>query len=306
MSTKAENKIKNTEEKEIISEKPMGFRLIVNELKNDKIALVSLIFLLVLVVGIFIAAMVMDTKKVMLIDLFSSYARPGEEGFLLGADKGGRSIAGQLVIGARNSILIGFSVTALTTIIGVTVGLIIGYYGGLVDNMIMRVIDFLQILPVTLIIIVIVTIIPRYTMWHFVLIMSGFYWTGIARLVRSKSLSEGRKDYISAAKTMGTSPAKIMYKQILPNISSIIIVDATLSLAANIGIETGLSYLGFGLPMSTPSLGTLINYAQDPEIIAGKLYIWVPAVVLVLLFTLSINYVGQALRRASDAKQRSV
>lgn len=285
-------------------EKPMGFRVIVNEVVQDKLALTSFIVLVALVLGVVIGSLTIDAKELMKVDIFNSYARPGQAGYILGADKGGRDILGQLIIGAKNSLTIGFLVTLITTAVGVTVGLIIGYYGGVVDNIIMRIIDFLQVLPITMIIIVLVVIIPQYTMWKFVIIMSIFYWTGIARLVRSKSLSEGRKDYISASKTMGTNPLKIMFTEILPNISSIIIVDATLSLATNIGIETGLTFLGFGLPTSTPSLGTLISYANDPEVIADKLYIWVPAVILVLVFTLSINYVGQAIRRASDAKQR--
>lgn len=289
-----------------VSEKPMGFKVIVNEVKNDKLALASFILLCILIIGLIVSKIVLDKKAVMEVDIFNSYTRPGEEGFILGADKGGRDILGQLLLGGYTSVQIGFLVTIITTVLGVTVGLIIGYYGGIVDNIIMRIIDFLQVLPVTMIIIVLVTIIPKYNKWKFVLIMSAFYWTGVARLVRSKSLSEGRKDYISASKTMGTPPLKIMFGEILPNIGSIIIVDSTLALAANIGIETGLTFLGFGLPLSEPSLGTLISYAKDPEVIADKLFIWVPAVLLVLVFTLSINYVGQALRRAADAKQRRV
>lgn len=297
---------KTVKKKPEVSEKPMGFKVIVNEVKNDKLALASFILLCILIIGLIVSKIVLDKKAVMEVDIFNSYARPGEEGFILGADKGGRDILGQLLLGGYTSVQIGFLVTIITTVLGVTVGLIIGYYGGIVDNIIMRIIDFLQVLPVTMIIIVLVTIIPKYNKWKFVLIMSAFYWTGVARLVRSKSLSEGRKDYISASKTMGTPPLKIMFGEILPNIGSIIIVDSTLALAANIGIETGLTFLGFGLPLSEPSLGTLISYAKDPEVIADKLFIWVPAVLLVLVFTLSINYVGQALRRAADAKQRRV
>ena len=297
---------KTMKKKPEVSEKPMGFKVIVNEVKHDKLALASFILLCILIIGLIVSRTVLDKKAVMEVDIFNSYARPGEEGFILGADKGGRDILGQLLLGGYTSVQIGFLVTVITTVLGVTVGLIIGYYGGMVDNIIMRIIDFLQVLPVTMIIIVLVTIIPKYNKWKFVLIMSAFYWTGVARLVRSKSLSEGRKDYISASKTMGTPPLKIMFGEILPNIGSIIIVDSTLALAANIGIETGLTFLGFGLPLKEPSLGTLISYAKDPEVIADKLYIWVPAVLLVLVFTLSINYVGQALRRAADAKQRRV
>ena len=92
--------------------------------------------------------------------------------------------------------------------------------------------------------------------------------------------------------------------EILPNISSIIIVSATLALASNIGIEVALSFLGFGLPAATPSLGTLISYASKPEIIQYKLYVWLPAAIVLLFMMLGINYIGQALRRAADAKQR--
>ena len=289
-----------------LPDKPMGFKVIVNEVRHDKVALIAFFVLVLLVVGIFVAAAVIDEDVVTRVDIFNSYTKPGENGYILGADKGGRPILGQLIIGARNSIMIGVLVTIITTFVGMTIGLIMGYYGGPVDHIIMRIIDFLQILPITMIIIVLVVLIPRYNMWSFVGIMSCFYWTGMARLVRSKALSEGRKDYISASKTMGTPPLKIMFGEILPNISSIIIVDSTLTLAANIGIETGLTFLGFGLPAKTPSLGTLINYAQDPEVISGKPYVWVPAVLLLLVFTLSINYVGQAVRRASDARQRRV
>ncbi|QQK09085.1 ABC transporter permease [Miniphocaeibacter halophilus] len=286
------------------TENPTGFKVIVKEFKKDKLAMGSLIVLAVLWLAIFIGAAVLDQDEIMYVDILSSYARPGENGFLLGADYGGRSILGQLIIGGRNSILIGVSVTILTTIIGIVVGLIAGFYGGKIDNAIMRIIDFIQVLPTMMIIIVIVTIIPKYNMLTFTMIMVVFYWVGNARLVRSKALTEARRDYVSASKTMGTKSWKIMLGGILPNISSIIIVDATLSLAANIGIETGLSFLGFGLPPATPSLGTLIGYARSPEVIADRLYIWLPASLLILVMMLCINYIGQALRRASDAKQR--
>ena len=179
-----------------------------------------------------------------------------------------------------------------------------GFFGGRIDKYGMRVVDFIGILPTLLIIIAFVTIVPKYNVTTFVAIMSAFLWIGTARLVRSKALSESKRDYVNASKIMGTSNLKIMFGGILPNISSIIIVDSTLALAGNVGIETSLSYLGFGLPAATPSLGTLISYASKPEIIQYKLYVWLPAALVVLFMMLGINYIGQALRRASDAKQR--
>jgi len=137
-----------------------------------------------------------------------------------------------------------------------------------------------------------------------VMIISALQWIGVARLIRSKALSEGRRDYISASKTMGTSDFAIMFKGVLPNLSSLLIVEFTLSLAGNIGVETGLSFLGFGLPPSTPSLGTLVSYARNPLVLAEKWWVWLPASLLILLLILGINYIGQALRRAADVKQR--
>ena len=286
-----------------VSEKPTGISVIVRELKKDKIAMSSLIILGVLFVTVFVGSMIMDQDEVMKISLLDKYAAPGE-GFWLGADTGGRDILGQLIIGARNSIIVGVAVTVLTSGIGIVVGLIAGYYGGMIDNVIMRLVDFLTILPRLMLIIVFVTVVPKYNLVTFIFIMSIFYWTGIARLIRSKVLTESRRDYVQASKTMGTSDFKILFREILPNISSIIIVDSTLNLAGNIGIETGLTFLGFGFPPSTPSLGTLVGYATDPEVMSTKLWIWLPASLLILVMMLCINYVGQALKRAADARQR--
>lgn len=293
----------NNNEEEKFSEAPTGFEVIKREFLKDKVALFSLIILVSLILIIFISSLLLNQEEVMTVSLLDKFARPGE-GFWLGADSGGRSILGQLIIGARNSIIIGFSVTIISQVIGIMVGLIAGYYAGCVDNIIMRIIDFIMILPTTMVIIVFITIVPKYTVSKFIFILTAFVWIGTARLIRSKALSEGRKDYISASKTLGTSDIKIMLTELLPNISSIILVDLTLTFAGNIGIETGLTFLGYGLPPSTPSLGTLISYASKPEIISTKLWVWLPASLLILVLMLCINYVGQALKRASDARQR--
>ena len=284
--------------------KPTGISVITREILKDKLALASLIILVILFGIIFIGSLFANQDEIMKISLLDKYAIPMKEGFWLGSDSGGRSILGQLILGARNSIIIGFAITILTSGIGIFLGLIAGYYGKWVDNVIMRIIDFITILPTLMIIIVFVTIVPKYTITTFVLIMSAFYWVGSARLIRSKALSESKKDYVLASKTMGTKDLTIIFREILPNLSSIIIVELTLAFAGNIGIETGLSFLGFGLPLSTPSLGTLVGYAADPEVLSTKLWIWLPASILILIMMLCINYVGQTLNRAADAKQR--
>ncbi|MGX7245081.1 ABC transporter permease [Enterococcus quebecensis] len=282
---------------------PMGFRMIGREFKKDKLAIFSLVVLVAILLVVFIGALLTDQDKVMTVSILDKYAEPGGN-FILGADEGGRDVLGQLIIGARNSVVIGFAITILTSIIGVGIGIISGYYGGMFDNAVMRVVDFIMILPIMMIIIVFVTIIPNYNVWSFVWIMSAFYWVAKARLFRSKTLSEARRDYVSASKTLGTSDFKIMFREIMPNLSSLIITNLTINFAANIGIETTLTFLGFGLPTNVPSLGTLIGYASNGDVLANKTWIWVPASVLILVMMLCINYIGQAFKRSADARQR--
>ncbi len=304
MSAEKNNNQKAQTLQQIKQESPSAWSVLVREFKKDKVALFSLIAFCTFIIVVFVWAMFLDPKQVMRVDIFSSFAEPGEKGYLLGTDRAGKSILGQLILGARNSILVGLAITLLTTIAGIVVGLMAGYYGGKVDQVIMQIIDFISIMPTLMIIIVFVSIMPNYTILHFILIMSAFYWTSIARLVRSKALSEARRDYVNASRTMGTSDFKIMFFGILPNIASIIIVQGILNFAGNIGIETGLSFLGFGFPPDKGSLGTLISYARDSNVLQNKIYVWLPASLLIFFMMLSINYVGQALRRASDAKQR--
>lgn len=288
---------------ETVSIPPTGLKMIAREFKKDRMAMFSLVLLVVLLLGIFITALFLDQESVMKVSILDKYNPPGD-GWILGADEGGRDVFGQLIIGARNSIVIGFSITIITSVIGVGLGIITGYYGGMIDAVIMRIVDFIMILPIMMIIIVFVTIIPNYNVFSFVAIMSAFYWVAKARLFRGKALSEVRRDYISASKTLGTSDFKIMFGELMPNLSSLIITNLTINFAGNIGIETTMSYLGFGLPPTTPSLGTLIGYASSGDVLSNKLWIWAPASILILVLMLSINYVGQAFKRSADARQR--
>src|SRR5690606_9498777 len=241
---------------------PSGLRILWKEIVRDKLALVSLIFLIVISLSVFTISLVLDQDEIVKVDLFAINEPPSEE-FILGTDYGGRDVFGQLIIGTRNTMLIGIAVTLMSGIFGVAFGLIAGYFGGHIDNALMRVLDFFQILPFTMLVIVFVAIVPKYTIFSFALIFAAFSWMGIARLIRSKALQEKEMEYIKASQTLGTSHPKIIFREMMPNISSLIIVTMTLNLANNIGIESGLSFLGFGFPETTPSLGTLLSYAMN-------------------------------------------
>ena len=282
---------------------PSGLSLIWQQIKKDPFAIGSFLLLVSIIVFVYGFSFVLDIKEITKINFLAIYEPPSSE-YWLGTDYGGRDIFGQLIIGTRNSFTISFCITLFTAAIGLTTGMVAGYFGGFVDQMVMRTIDFVLTLPTTMFIIVLVTIIPKFTVWSFILVMTLFYWTGKARLIRSKVLAERELDYVHASKTFGTPDWRIMLNQILPNISSIIIVNFILNLAGNIGLESALTYLGFGLPESTPSLGTLISYATSPDVLENKWWVWLPASLMILVLMLSINFVGQAVKRATDVKLR--
>lgn len=285
---------------------PMGFDVIRREFMKDKLAMFSLILLVSIVLFVYIAPLLHDFEtltRVSPMSIFDKHTPPGDK-FFLGSDDGGRDVLSLLIIGARNSLFIGFMVTIITATFGIGLGIMSGYYGGLFDEITMRIVDFISILPTFVIIIAVTTVVKQYNAWTLILIISLFGWTYYARLFRTRTLSEASKDYVNASKTMGTYDWKIMLTGILPNLSSLLATQLVLSFAGNIGLETGLTFLGFGLPTGTPSLGTLISAASSPDVIKNKIWVWLPATLFVLVMTLCINYIGQALGRAANAKQR--
>jgi peptide/nickel transport system permease protein len=281
----------------------MVVNILWREVVKDKLAFSSLLLLSLILFAVYASSLLLDQEIIGKVDLLSIYEPPSVEHWL-GTDYGGRDIFGQLMIGARNSFTIASAITLLTGFVGLAVGSVAGYFGGIIDNLIMRLIDFILVLPFLMLVIVFIAIVPKNNAAMFILIMSAFLWTGKARLIRAKMLAERGLDYVSASKTLGTPDWKIIAREIFPNLSSIIIVNLTLNLAGNIGIESGLSYLGFGLPESTPSLGTLVSYAMNPEVLQKKWWIWLPASLLIFVMMLCINFIGQALKRAADARQR--
>lgn len=281
-----------------------GWKIIFEELINDKLALFSLIILVIITSYVFGLTTFLNQAAIVKVDLFAINQPPNDD-FRLGTDYGGRDIFGQLIIGTRNSLAIGFIVTALSVGFGIVYGVVSGYFGGHIDNAMMRVVDFFMVLPFLMIVVVFVTIVPSYDIWTFSLIMAAFLWTGTARLIRSVAMQEKELDYINASRTLGSSNIKIIFKQLMPNMVGLIIVNATLSLAANIGIESGLSFIGFGFPESTPSLGTLMAYAIQTQTLQNRWWIWAPAAILILILMLCVRNIGEAFRRAGDARQRN-
>ena len=288
-----------------ISTAPSPFKVMWGEIKSDWLAMISFTLIIAIMLTAFILGGILDNAEIAHVDLMVRNLPPSRQ-FPLGTDPGGRNMIDQLAVGMRNSFVIALTVAFASAVIGLVIGLISGFYGGTIDNIVMRIIDFFSMLPTLLILIVILVLVPNVTPVKFALILVIFNWVGFARQIRMKTLQQGVMEYVQASKTLGTLNIVIMFREVLPNIISFVVVNLTILVAGSMGIETGLTFLGFGLPPQTPSLGTLIAHASNPETLRSRPWQWLIAALLVLLMMLCINYVGQALNRAADAKRRRV
>ncbi len=284
------------------------WKAIYREITKKPGVLISFLLLTCIVLFVFIASMFIDIEELYKVRLTYKFLPPmsrvGDDLFILGTTEGGLDVFKLLIVGAKNSIYIGWSVALISGFIGISVGIISGYYGGRTDNFIMRVIDFLVVIPALMFQIVLITMLKEYTVFKFIWILILFQWLRYVRILRAKSLQESAQEYVLASKVLGTPTYKIILREMLPNLMSIVLLRMTLAIALSIGIETGLTFLGYGLPTKTPSLGTLVAYAKDTKVMDNYWWNWMPATILILILMLSINAVGQALKRAFDSRQR--
>jgi peptide/nickel transport system permease protein len=226
------------------------------------------------------------------------------EMFLLGTDRLGRDMLSRLIYGARISLTIGLVGVTLSYLIGIVVGGIAGYFGGLFDSIVQRITEVLRSIPelplwLALSAALPVTWDPRLIYFGITLILAALDWPGIARAVRSKLFALREEDYVSAAEMMGASPARIIGWHLLPNFTSHLIASASLSIPSMILAETALSFLGLGLRPPITSWGVLLSEAQNIESVA--LYPWLLLPMLpVMVVVLAFSFLGDGLRDAID------
>ncbi|HLO10718.1 MAG TPA: oligopeptide ABC transporter permease [Pseudoneobacillus sp.] len=272
-------------------------------LKN-KLAMISFVFLVIVAIISFLAPYI-TTADVARINIGQMSLEPSSKHWL-GTDKAGRDVFTRLLYGGRISLLVGLSCTLFVIFLGTIIGSISGYFGGAVDSILMRFTDFILNFPFLVFVIVLNAILFGKVngLWVLIGTISILSWGGIARIVRSKILAEKENEYIVAAISIGCSPAKIIVKHLLPNILSTIIVQATITFATMIVAETGLSFLGFGVPQEIPSWGNMLNSANEPDVLQFKLWIWVPPALTITATILSINFIGEGLKDAFNPKSR--
>lgn len=216
----------------------------------------------------------------------------------------GRDILARIAYGARVSLLIAAAATALTTLLGVVLGMLAGFYQGWVDQVICRVMDFLMAFPALIFMIAILSSLPQGDKEVLlVVVISGFGWPYLARVVRGQTLTLVNREFVEAARASGASTSALVFKEILPNLRSSLIVMTTLAVPGYVGTEAGLSFLGVGVAPPTPSWGQMIAssvgwYAVDP------MYFAIPGAFL-FLTVLSLTVLGDRLRAAFDAGEAS-
>ncbi|BDW84917.1 MULTISPECIES: ABC transporter permease [Roseicyclus] len=252
------------------------------------------------------------------LNLMNGFTAPGTpnmftgESFVMGTDDQGRDVFSTILYGLRISLFVGFAAVGFAMVLGITLGLIAGYVGGLVDTIIMRIADVQLTFPAILVAMLIFGVAkgitpPEYrndvAIWVLIVAIGLSDWVQFARVVRGAAMVEKSKEYVQAARLIGRSPGAIMLRHILPNVLSPVLVIATISLALAIIAEATLSFLGVGAPPTEPSLGTLIRIGQG-FLFSGEWWIlFFPACTLLIL-ALAVNLLGDWLRDALNPRLR--
>ena len=240
----------------------------------------------------------------------------------LGTDETGYDVLTRLMYGGRISLIIGFISVFIITVLGIILGGIAGYFGGIVDNVIMRVCDVLMCIPGFPIMLVFGTVLtafgemeepsavqalmgdPRYRIYFLMAFLTLFSWPGTARLVRGQILSLREQEYMVAAEAMGYSTGRKIFKHLIPNVMPQLIVTMTLSLGSMILYEASLSFLNMGVQPPYAAWGTMINAASDLNILENYMNIWAPPGICIVIAVLGFNFVGDGLRDALDPRAR--
>lgn len=248
-------------------------------------------------------------------DMFQSYAVAedgnvtawGHKGFVFGSDQFGRDNLTRLIHGGRISLTVGAIAMIISVIIALFIGLVSGYFGGWLDNLLMRITDVVISIPFMPLAITLSTIVtgrvPEMYRIYMIMVILGFLnWPGLARLIRAHLLLEREKDFVLAARALGVKQRNIMVRHILPNIFNLVIVNVTLGYAGALLMESALSFLGFGVSPPTPSWGNMLDSAQSSTVIQYYWWRWVIPGLAVIFAALSVNLIGDALRDAMDPK----
>ncbi len=297
------------EDDELVVEGQTPMRLAWRRLRRDRVAMIALAFVVFIgLVGIFaplLTALIGHGPNTQYPNTgLSIYGHPvgPSKMFLFGTDDLGRDVLSRLIYGTRVSLEVGVGGTAMALVVGVSLGLVSGYLGGVLDAIISRLIDILLAFPVLLFALALVAKFgPSLSL--IVLVVAFFSWAPIARLVRGQVITLREREFVEAARAVGGSDFRIMMIEIAPNLLAIAVVYATLLIPVNIILEATLSYLGLGIQQPTASWGNMISEAQNGDLYTIAWWVLVFPCVALLLTTLAFNLLGDGLRDALDPRQ---
>lgn len=231
-----------------------------------------------------------------------AYRKPPTAEHWLGTDSSGRDVFSRLIYGARISLSVGIVAVLLYTVLGVSLGAIAGYYGGLVDSFLMRLADIVMAFPALVLIITIAAVVGP-SIYNIMLVIGFLGWPPIARIVRGMFLSLREREFVLAARASGVHNTRLIVRHLAPNVMAPVIVAATYGMATAILVEAGLSFLGLGVQPPTASWGNMLNAAQSISILESMPWLWVPPGLMIAITVLSLNFIGDGLRDALDPFQ---
>ncbi|HAJ83246.1 MAG TPA: peptide ABC transporter permease [Rhodobacteraceae bacterium] len=271
------------------------------KMMNNRLAVVGLIlFSIILFTAVF--APLITSADPMKINLRNMSQPPSWEHWF-GTDKTGRDVLARVLYGGRVSILVGLGSGIISAIIGVLIGAYTGYKGGWLDVIALRVSELFMSFPQIILVLLLVSIIGQ-SLINLMIIFVLTGWGGMYRMARARMLSLREEEYVQALQSFGLSTPVICYKHILPNALGPIMVNITLSTAAFILAEAGLSFLGLGVPAHIPTWGNILNVAQEIRVLQNYWWMWLPVGAVISLFVLSVNFIGDGLRDATDPSQQ--
>lgn len=268
-------------------------------MRKNRLAMISLYVLSVIVLACIFVPM-FSPFSMEVTDLTRSELPPNSVNWL-GTDKIGRDLFTRLFYGGRISLGIALVVTAIQCVVGIIIGSIAGYYGGVVDAIVMRICEVFMCFPFLLMCITIAAVLgSSITVLIFTLVLLS--WPSIARIVRGQILSLREQEYMEACEALGISDFKRIFKHLLPNVLAYVIVYATLGMASVILTETALSFLGLGVSPPTPTWGNMMQEARNLMAIRDKWWYWIPPGMAIFISVMCFNLLGDGLRDAIDPK----
>lgn len=285
---------------DLFSRPPRGpWQLAWDRFKRAKLAIAGAIVLTIIVIAAIFAPQIAPYGPND-IDLFSIKVSPGTDNHILGTDELGRDVFSRLLYGARLSLWIGIAAALISTVVGVALGAIAGYYGGWADGLLMRFVDLMLAFPSIFLLLVFFSVRGSSSVTWVIVLLGVFGWMWLARIIRGEFFSLKERDFVEAARMIGAPSRRIIARHLLPNVTAAIIVSTTLNIAYYMLSEAALSFLGFGVPSGTPTWGNMLNGSKSSYLTSPWLAI-APGLALTIT-VLAINFIGDGLRDAFDPK----